>query len=156
MAPSTAAGPSAPRYSTEQWEQHRDLITRLYSKENKRLVDVCEILTIQYGFHATTRSLKHRIRVWHLDKKQKDHEMRAILKAYLTRKSQGKQSVFRLRGRLIDHGEISRYFRRKGVYSLESLTPELANVPPTLPDIVCQTPEPYEHESSNSEAGSYQ
>ena len=150
MSPTASATPTATRYSTEQWEQHRDLITRLYSKENKRLVDVCEILTIQYGFHATTRSLKHRIRVWHLDKKQKDHEMRAILKAYLTRKSQGKQSVFRLRGRLIDHGEISRYFRRKGVYSLESLTPELANIPSTLPDIVCQTPEPEEHGSPDS------
>src|SRR5436305_13868721 len=136
MAPSTAAGPSAPRYSTEQWEQHRDLITRLYSKENKRLVDVCEILTIQHGFHATTRSLKHRIRVWHLDKKQKDHEMRTILKTYLSRKAQGKQSIFLLRGRLIDHGEISRYFRRKGIYSLESLACELAHVPSTLPATV--------------------
>jgi Clr5 domain len=155
--PATAKpGASATRYSTEQWEQHRDLITRLYSKENKRLVDVCEILTLQHGFHATTRSLKHRIRVWHLDKKQKDHEMRAILKAYLVRKSQGKQSVFRLRGRVIDHGEISRYFRRKGVYNLESLAPELAHVPSTLPDIVCQTPEPYEHDSSDSVTGSYE
>ena len=156
MSPTAKPRPPATRYSTEQWEQHRELITRLYSKENKRLVDVCEILTIQHGFHATTRSLKHRIRVWHLDKKQKDHEMRTILKAYLTRKSQGKQSIFRLRGRLIDHGEISRYFRRKGVYNLESLAPELAHVPSTLPDIVCQTPEPYEHESSDSEAESYE
>lgn len=155
MAPSTVARPSATRYTTEQWEQHRDLITRLYSKENKRLVDVCEILTVQHGFHATTRSLKHRIRVWHLDKKQKDHEMRTILKAYLSRKAQGKQSIFRLRGRLIDHGEISRYFRRKGIYNLESLASELAHVPSTLPDIVCQTPEPDEPGSPESTAGSY-
>jgi tetratricopeptide (TPR) repeat protein len=154
MAPTATTGPSATRYSTEQWEQHRDLITRLYSKENKRLVDVCEVLTVQHGFHATTRSLKHRIRVWHLDKKQKDHEMRAILKIYLSRKSQGKQSVFRLRGRSIDHGEISRYFRRKGIYSLESLTSELVHVPSALPDIVCQTPEPDEHGSPESAAGS--
>ena len=82
--------------------------------------------------------------------------MRTILKAYLTRKSQGKQSVFRLRGRLIDRGEISRYFRRKGVYSLESLTPELANVPSTLPDILCQTPEPDQHDSPDSATGSYE
>lgn len=155
MAPSTVARSSATRYNTEQWDQHRDLITRLYSKENKRLVDVCEILTVQHGFHATTRSLKHRIRVWHLDKKQKDHEMRTILKAYLSRKAQGKQSIFRLRGRLIDRREISRYFRRKGIYSLESLAPELAYVPSTLPDIVCQTPEPDEHGSPESAAGSY-
>jgi tetratricopeptide (TPR) repeat protein len=155
MAPSATTRASATRYSTEQWEQQKDLITRLYSKENKRLVDVCEILTVQHGFHATTRSLKHRIRVWHLDKKQKDHEMRAILKMYLSRKSQGKQSIFRLRGRLIDHGEISRYFRRKGIYSLESLASELANVTTTLPDIICQTPEPDEHGSPESLAGSY-
>ena len=156
MASAAPTRLSATRYSTEQWEQHRDLITRLYSKENKRLIDVCEILTKQHGFHATTRSLKHRIRVWHLDKKQKDHEMRAILKTYLARKSQGKQSIFRLRGRLIDHGEISRYFRRKGVYSLESLTPELAHVPSTLPDIVCHTPEPEEHGSPDSTTASYE
>ena len=153
MAPTAPTRSSAPRYSTEHWEQHRDLITRLYSKENKRLVDVCEILTVQHGFHATTRSLKHRIRVWHLDKKQKDHEMRAILKTYLSRKAQGKQSVFRLRGRLIDHGEISRYFRRKGIYSLESLVSELAPVPSTLPEIDCQTPEPDAHSSPESAAG---
>lgn len=147
--------PSATRYSTEQWEQYRDIITRLYSKENKRLVDVCEILAVQHGFHATTRSLKHRIRVWHLDKKQKDHEMRAILKMYLSRQSQGKESIFRLRGRLIDYGEICRYFRRKGISSLESLTPELAHVPSTLPDIVCQTPEPDGHGSPESASGSW-
>jgi hypothetical protein len=155
MAPAATTRPPATRYTTEQWEQHRDLIARLYSKQNKRLVDVCEILTVQHGFHATTRALKHRIRIWHLDKKQKDHEMRAILKTYLSRKAQGKQSIFRLRGRLIDHGEISRYFRRKGIYSLESLTSELAHMPSTHPDIVCQTPEPDEHGSPESAAGSY-
>ena len=140
----------APRYSTEQWEKHRALITRLYSKENKRLIDVCDILIHEHGFHATTRSLKHRIRVWHLDKKQKDHEMRAIVKTYLRRKSQGKQSVFRIRGRSIDHGEIVRYFRRKGIYNLDSLSAELSNAPETPPEITCHTPDPEDHDSAES------
>ncbi len=141
---------TAPRYSTEQWEKHRALITRLYSKENKRLIDVCDTLINEHGFHATTRSLKHRIRVWHLDKKQKDHEMRAIVKTYLRRKSEGKQSVFRIRGRSIDHGEIVRYFRRKGIYNLDSLSSELANAPSTPPEITCHTPDPEDHDSAES------
>lgn len=148
MDASVTNNSSAPRYTAEQWEQHKDLIARLYLKENKRLVDVCGILVQQHAFYATTRSLKHRIRVWHLDKKQKDHEMRAIVGIYLQRKSEGKQSLFRLRGRIIDHSEISRYFRRKGVFNLDLLRPELLNAPPTLPEIRCYTPEPDEQDGS--------
>ena len=137
---------AVPRYNAEQWEQHRALITRLYSKENKRLVDVCNVLLDEHGFHATERTLKHRIRLWHLDKKQKDHEMRAIARLYLTRKAQGKKSIFKIRDRVVDYSEITRYFRRKGIYNIESIASQPVQLSPDKTEFTCHTPEPDEHE----------
>ena len=128
------------RYSQLQWEQQRPIITQLYSQENRKLNDVCVILAQQYGFKATERMLKHRIRQWHLDKKQKGHEMRAIVRISRQRKSQGKESRFLVRGREVDTAEISRYFRRKGISELDDLDTEISSAPPTPPDIVCYTP----------------
>src|SRR5271163_495074 len=137
-----SSSPAHVRYSPKEWEEKRTLITRLYSVENRRLVDVCKILSEQHGFNATERSLKHRIRVWHLDKKQKDPEMRMVANLYLRRKAQGKESAFRIRGRDVDIDEIRRYFRRKGVRRLEMLSIDSAAPLPLSTDIICFTPEP--------------
>ena len=151
---------AVPRYNAEQWEHHRALITRLYSKENKRLVDVCNVLLEEHGFQATERTLKHRIRLWHLDKKQKDHEMRAIARLYLTRKAQGKRSIFKIRDRVVDYSEITRYFRRKGIYNIESLASQPVQLSPDKTEFTCHTPEPDEHDDEppppeHSPAGDY-
>jgi tetratricopeptide (TPR) repeat protein len=105
-------------YSVEEWENRRELITRLYSREGKTLKEVQRILT-QDGFPATPRMFKQRIRAWKLDKNNKEHEMNAILRITQRRKSTGKESICHLRGRTVDVAEIRRYFSRKGIRDFE-------------------------------------
>lgn len=39
--------------SARDWEDHQDTITRLYSQEGNKLVEVIEIMEKEYGFCAT-------------------------------------------------------------------------------------------------------
>lgn len=59
------------------------------------------------------RQYKRKISSWRLDKKVKDHEMRAILAVRTSRNARGKKSVFCVRGRRVDPAKIDRFARRK-------------------------------------------
>ena len=67
--------------------------------------------------HNLTRSrerqYKRRIEQWRLDKNVKTEEMRAILRIQKSRKNKGKDSVFYVRGRRVDHNKIERFALRK-------------------------------------------
>ena len=55
-----------------------------------------------------------KITEWNLDKNVKDHEMQAILKILEERKRlEGKDSVFYVRGHLVEPKKIERYVQRK-------------------------------------------
>ena len=58
---------------------------------------------------------KTRITRWGLDKKNKEKEMRAIVRKEKQLDDQGKASTFRIRGRLVDYKDVIRYWERKGV-----------------------------------------
>lgn len=58
---------------------------------------------------------KTQIKRWGLDKKNKEPEMRAIVRKNRQRADQGKSSVFRVRGQFRDFADIVRYWNRKGV-----------------------------------------
>lgn len=122
-------------YTAYQWEQHRELITRLYSGERKTLKEVQRILA-QHGFPATNRMFKQRIRAWKLDKNNKEHEMKAILRITERRKSMGKDTVCHLRGRIVNSAEIRRYFNRKGMTEVDYMEADCA----TPPDLRVSTP----------------
>ncbi len=122
-------------YTAEEWENRRELITRLYSQEGKTLKEVQRILD-QDGFPATARMFKQRIRAWKLDKNNKEHEMMAILRITQRRKSIGKDTVCHLRGRSVNAAEIRRYFGRKGVTDVEIVEAEGA----ISPEIRVSTP----------------
>lgn len=151
----TAVGnPSS--YATKQdWTRHRDLIAQLYEKQP--LADVMRTMESQHGFRATYgysfRSLilnilsltfdskkmyKTRIAEWGLDKKNKEPEMRAIVRKNKQCSSQGKRSSFRIRGRPVEFEDVLRYWERKGLsigdvvaQRTQTLTPEA---------VLCLTP----------------
>ena len=58
---------------------------------------------------------KKRIKQWGLDKKNKENEMRAVVRKRKQLGDQGKASTFRVRGRLVDYKDVVRYWERKGV-----------------------------------------
>ena len=81
---------------------------------------------------------KTRIRSWGLHKKNKYHEVRAILRYHTRRKLLGKKSRFVLRGRVVDLADLERYAQRKQL----SLNPDDLSSPasPLIQDLNCFTP----------------
>ena len=58
---------------------------------------------------------KTQIKRWGLDKKNKEFEMRAIVRKNGERADQGKRSIFLVRGQIRDFTDVVRYWDRKGV-----------------------------------------
>lgn len=142
-SPSSKTSQSCPSYTVEQWLERRELITHLYIEEDLTLKQVRIILEEDHGFPATERQFKRKIKEWKLDKNVKDEEMRIILQHKKTRSElYGKDSVFYVRGRLVDHKKLQRFVQRKG----EPEGPEPSQLSSNcqllcLPeDIICQTP----------------
>ncbi|KXH59401.1 hypothetical protein CSAL01_04383, partial [Colletotrichum salicis] len=53
---------------TKAWKEHRDVIARLYIKENRTLDEVREIMQQDYNFKASTRSYRQHFDQWDLSK----------------------------------------------------------------------------------------
>lgn len=111
---------------------------------------------------------KMRIKQWKLDKKNKESDMRAIVRKKTHRAKQGKASAFRVRGRNVDFEKLLNYWHRKGkpiedVINLRtaSMTPEavecLTPIPsrPTTPDVF-SIPERIFQEIKNYYIGSFE
>jgi hypothetical protein len=84
--------------------------------------------------------LKKRIKKWELDRNHKEADMLYAVHIALPRESQGKKTVFVIRGRVVTFEEVQYYFRRKGVRDLRSLVNEADSTTPTT-RIECHTPE---------------
>lgn len=87
---------------------------------------------------------KTRIKQWGLDKKNKENEMRAIVRKSKHVRDQGKPPSFHVRGRSIDYKDVVRYWERKGLriedviaQRSESKTPETVDcfVPVSSPSM---------------------
>lgn len=57
---------------------------------------------------------KRKIKLWGLDKKNKEHEVLEILRLEAQRAAEGKRSTFVLRGRVVNMHDLRRYLKRKG------------------------------------------
>lgn len=116
----------------QDWARHQALIKRLYLYEKKALGEVMRFMESQHGFKATSvlhvivgsaaslislsvKMYKTQIKRWGLDKKNKEFEMRAIVRKRKQRADEGKSSVIRVRGQPRDFAEVLRYWDRKGV-----------------------------------------
>ena len=80
---------------------------------------------------------KTHIAKWGLDKKNKEPEMRAIVRKNKQRAEQGKRSNFRVRKRDLDFAEVVRYWKRKGVTVDEVLARSITS--PTPETVECFT-----------------
>lgn len=80
---------------------------------------------------------KTHIAKWGLDKKNKEPEMRAIVRKNKQRAEQGKRSHFRVRERDLDFPEVVRYWKRKGVTVDEVIARSIAS--PTPETVECFT-----------------
>ena len=81
---------------------------------------------------------KTHIAKWGLDKKNKEPDMRAIVRKNKQRAEQGKRSNFLVRKRQVKFAEVVRYWQRKGVNIDEVIARSIAS--PTPEAVECFTP----------------
>ena len=90
--------------------------------------------------YNSDKMYKRRIKLWGLDKNNKDAEMRAIARKTKVRLDQGKQSEVRVRDKAIDDEEVMRYWRRKGRSISDVIAHRNASVTPEAVEVVTPVP----------------
>ena len=143
----------------ENWARHQALIKQLYLYEKKPLAEVMRLMESQHDFKATlahqaalcvtstadvcrVKMYKTHIKQWGLDKKNKDFEMRAIVRKNKKRSDQGKGSIIRVRGQLRDFAEVVRYWDRKGVSIDDIIARQTASPTPEAVEFFTPVPSP--------------
>src|SRR5271170_5523652 len=82
---------------------------------------------------------KTKINQWGLDKRNKRSEVLAMLRKKRERATEGKDTLFMLRDRVVDDKDIERYRKRNRI-SLDHGTAAFGHSPPTPEGLVCVTP----------------
>ncbi|CZR67524.1 uncharacterized protein PAC_17423 [Phialocephala subalpina] len=120
----------AQTYTSQEWEQKRPLITRLYRDESRTLYQV-RLALAQETFRPTEAMLKKRIKKWDLNRNFKEADMIYALNLALEREKSGKQTEFLIRERTVTFCDIQKYFRRKGIQDLQAFVDGKSSVQPT-------------------------
>lgn len=111
---SSASGSQTVRPSNpEDWEPYKEVIAQLYTEI--KLKDVMREMERSYGFKATEKQYKTQIKKWCLDTKYvKSSEYLAMIKTKRRRERENppKETIFNLRGRIIDPRDIVRFEKR--------------------------------------------
>ncbi|KAL8859651.1 MAG: hypothetical protein Q9178_003765 [Gyalolechia marmorata] len=102
------------------------------------LPKVMQHMTKEHGFITSERAYKRHIKEWGLDKKNKENEMRAIVRKHAERKANHKSSEFQVRGQKIEYSEMVRYFARKG-FSIDDVVAR-RKTSATPEAVICFTP----------------
>ena len=142
----------------QDWARHQALIKQLYLDGKMPLAEVMSFMESQHGFKATSvfhvlifpppasliplrvKMYKTQIKRWGLDKKNKEFEMREIVRKRKQRADQGKRSIIRVRGQIRDFTEVVRYWDRKCVCIDDIMARNIAS--PTPETVECTTPVP--------------
>ncbi|PMD53284.1 uncharacterized protein K444DRAFT_172372 [Hyaloscypha bicolor E] len=115
----TSHGPReyAPRYTSDEWEDMKPKIERLYVLEQKTLQEVTHALEHEYGFTPTEKQLKSRLTKWRFDiKNVKGDVMVQIARVRVKRKREDdKDSGFRVDKKPVAERNINRYLKRNNV-----------------------------------------
>ncbi|KAL2156675.1 hypothetical protein VTH82DRAFT_1420 [Thermothelomyces myriococcoides] len=96
----------------EEWQEHKETITRLYLHEKLTLNEVMEYMALNHAFFATPKMYRTRIRRWGIDKNNKGSEVAYMLRLKKQRDTQGKKSSFFIRNRPVDWEDVERYLSR--------------------------------------------
>ena len=124
----------------EDWIRVQPIIHQLYVVEQRPLHQVQKVLEEQHNFRATQRMYKSRIQTWRYDKKFKEAEWRQIISLWKKRRDeQGKDTIFKVRGRTINSAKIRKFLKRKKLDEATFLNQRSDEENP-LSNIVCTTP----------------
>jgi tetratricopeptide (TPR) repeat protein len=143
------AGVAANAPSPEGWQLAKPLIEQLYVQQDRPLKDVRAYLAEHRNFLATERMFKQRLKEWGFDRKKvKAAEWRYMLRLTRQRRSEGKDSAFRINGKVIVWSNIRKHLKRKKKTEDEFLSggPEAE----VVEDVICYTPTGSPHLSMTS------
>ncbi|KAK0642047.1 hypothetical protein B0T16DRAFT_335994 [Cercophora newfieldiana] len=129
--------------SPEDWEAHRDLITRLYYYEEMTLKEVKKYMEANHEFLATEKMYKTRTKKWGLDKRPGETVARVahMVRAARDRAAAGKNSAFTINGNAVNWDDIKRYLERRPDL-LAKIDKGQVEVGGASAGIVCRTPSP--------------
>ena len=133
------AGVAANAPSPEGWQLAKPLIEQLYVQQDRPLKEVRAYLAEHRNFLATERMFKQRLKEWGFDRKKvKAAEWRYMLRVTRQRRTDGKDSAFRVNGKVIVWSNIRKHLKRKKKTEDEFLSagPEAEAVE----DVICYTP----------------
>ncbi|PKX91029.1 Clr5 domain-containing protein [Aspergillus novofumigatus IBT 16806] len=102
-----------PRRS-DDWNEYRTVIERLYRDHQLKLRDVKRIMEHDYNFVASEKQFKDRLAAWHVRKNIKAKEVHVMIRKQQKRAARGKQTAFRVGGQEVDSKRIARFVRRYG------------------------------------------
>ena len=85
---------------------------------------------------------KTHIKQWGFDKKNKEPDMRAVVRKHKQRADQGKISAIRVRGQIRNFAEIAHYWERKGVSIDDIIARQTASPTPGAVEIFTPIPSP--------------
>lgn len=133
------AGLSAHAPSPEGWQLAKPLIEQLYVQQDRPLKEVRAYLAEHRNFLATERMYKQRLKEWGFDRKKvKAAEWRYMLRVTRQRRHDGKDSAFRVNGKVIVWSNIRKHLKRKKKTEDEFLS--AAPETEAVEDVVCYTP----------------
>jgi tetratricopeptide (TPR) repeat protein len=148
------AGVAANAPSPEGWQLAKPLIEQLYVQQDRPLKEVRAYLAEHRNFLATERMFKQRLKEWGFDRKKvKAAEWRYMLRVTRQRRNQGKDSAFRVNGKVIVWSNIRKHLKRKKKTEDEFLSagPEAE----VVEDVVCYTPLGSPHLSTTRTASAH-
>lgn len=138
-----------PRRS-EDWQEYRPVIEKLYRDDQLKLRDVKRIMEREYHFVASEKQYKDRLAAWHVRKNIKAKEVHVMIRKQQKRAARGKQTAFRVGGQEVDSKRIARFVRRYGTnwdkdhHPPRPEDPSNSPEPDTPSDMSCYTPDPDE------------
>ncbi|KAK1757156.1 hypothetical protein QBC47DRAFT_175820 [Echria macrotheca] len=147
-------GPPGCWVGGDEWETHRPAIQDLYLNQNLPLKEVMGIMEERYGFRATQRMYKTRIKSWGLDKNFKESEVVELFRLRRERDRLGKPTEYMIRGRVVDWERVNSYVKRKGLDIAGQLDASSSGYSPSAREISCRTPSPRSGERFTSPASS--
>ncbi|GIJ90671.1 hypothetical protein Asppvi_009632 [Aspergillus pseudoviridinutans] len=132
-----------PRRS-DDWNEYRTVIERLYRDNQLKLRDVKRIMEHDYNFVASEKQFKDRLAAWHVRKNIKAKEVHVMIRKQQKRAARGKQTAFRVGGQEVDSKRIARFVRRYGASwdNTRNESHRTSPEPDTPSDMSCYTPEP--------------
>ncbi|KAJ5041644.1 uncharacterized protein L3040_005222 [Drepanopeziza brunnea f. sp. 'multigermtubi'] len=123
----------------KRWNFHKDEIRRIYIEEDRTLQVTMRMIEEKYGFKASPRKWKMKLKEWNFEKYFPSAVMSfAVAKREKRKKEEGKDTIFYHGNSLIPPEKIEHFKRRKMSNKARMASPD-PDAPDEPPQLTCTT-----------------